>query len=172
MNTAETYLFFVVRDRILALPLASVRRVHQAVATTPLPDAPQTVLGVVNVHGRMIALVDPGVHLGFDPSPIRTSQAFLEIQAEYGPVLVLADTVLDVDFLQSENVIAAEDLIPGYHDVVSVSSFRDITVFVSDPDSFLTEDERAAVADAIIESPFEASRSEEIEDRDDMSDSL
>jgi len=47
-----------VDDRRYALPLSAVERIVRIVEVTPLPSAPEIVAGVVNVHGRVIPVVD------------------------------------------------------------------------------------------------------------------
>jgi purine-binding chemotaxis protein CheW len=48
----------------VALPAAAVEHVLRMVALTPLPDAPPGVVGVVNVHGTVLPVVDPRPRLG------------------------------------------------------------------------------------------------------------
>ncbi len=151
MSRAGTYLFFIVRDRTLAVPLASVRRVHQAVTSTPLPDQPESVVGVVNVHGRMVVLIDPAIRLGFPPTPVRASQAFIEIHTTQRDILVVADAILDVASLCSQDIVTAEELFPGYHGIVSIASFHSNPVFLSDPETLLSGAEHTAVDDAFAE---------------------
>ena len=44
-----------------ALPLSAVERSYRAVAVTPLPEAPEKVLGIVNVHGIVHPVIDTEV---------------------------------------------------------------------------------------------------------------
>ena len=41
-----------------ALPLAAVERVVQSVEVTPLPHAPAIVVGAINVHGRVLPVLN------------------------------------------------------------------------------------------------------------------
>jgi purine-binding chemotaxis protein CheW len=58
---------FTVSNHKFALPLDCVERVVRAVEVTPLPDMPETVAGVINVHGRLVPVVDMRRRL--QPSP-------------------------------------------------------------------------------------------------------
>ena len=47
-----------------AIELADVREVAEGPRVTPLPHAPETVLGIVNVRGTIVPLLDTGALLG------------------------------------------------------------------------------------------------------------
>ena len=47
-------IIFTLDDQRYALPLHAAQRVVHMVAITPLPDAPDVILGVVNFHGQII----------------------------------------------------------------------------------------------------------------------
>ena len=51
---------FSLDDRQFAVPLSAVMRVERIVAITPLPKAPEIVLGVVNMHGQVIPVSEKG----------------------------------------------------------------------------------------------------------------
>src|SRR5581483_884088 len=49
---------FTLANEKWALPASVVQRAVRAVEITPCPDAPDVVLGVINVHGRIIPVFD------------------------------------------------------------------------------------------------------------------
>jgi chemotaxis signal transduction protein len=52
--------------RAYALPVSRVGRILSMAAPTPLPDAPIGVVGIVNVHGVALPVVDPRPRLGLE----------------------------------------------------------------------------------------------------------
>jgi chemotaxis signal transduction protein len=56
-------LFFEVRGRRCALPVAVVREVMAAPPVTPVPGAPPSLRGLVPVHGQVLPLLDVGPQL-------------------------------------------------------------------------------------------------------------
>ncbi|MCB1111310.1 MAG: chemotaxis protein CheW [Chlamydiales bacterium] len=52
------YLSFEVENQRFAISIASVLRVTWAVAVTILPDSPSTTLGVVNIHGNIVPVIN------------------------------------------------------------------------------------------------------------------
>ncbi len=56
---------FVIVEQQYALPLSVVERVLPMVAVSPLPHAPSIALGVINLHGQIIPVLDIRRRLGF-----------------------------------------------------------------------------------------------------------
>ena len=50
-------------SRTVAVPLASARRVIARPELTPLPDAPPVVLGLANLRGEVVPVLDTGLLL-------------------------------------------------------------------------------------------------------------
>ena len=64
MTEGGQALVLAVGDDRYALPMAQVREVVEARVLTRLPEAPGTVLGLINVRGRVIPVLDLGLLLG------------------------------------------------------------------------------------------------------------
>jgi purine-binding chemotaxis protein CheW len=58
MNKATQLVVFALDEQRYALRLTAVERIVRAVEVTPLPKAPQIVLGVIDAQGRIIPVVD------------------------------------------------------------------------------------------------------------------
>src|SRR3989304_5552038 len=56
---------FALDGQRYGLPLARVERALPMVAVAPLPKAPAIALGVINLHGQVIPVLDVGRRLGF-----------------------------------------------------------------------------------------------------------
>ena len=65
---ADYLVVFTLAGQQLALPLAAVERIVRVVDVTPVPDAPPVVLGVINVQGRVVPVLDLRVWFG-PPAP-------------------------------------------------------------------------------------------------------
>ena len=68
-------------ERPVALPGASVERVLQMVALTPVPDLPPPVVGVINIQGSVLAVVDPRPSLDIPTAPWRLEQRLVLVRA-------------------------------------------------------------------------------------------
>ncbi len=53
------------RDALCALDAAGVQEVIRLAPVTPVPYAPAEVMGIVNLRGKIVTIVDLGLRLGF-----------------------------------------------------------------------------------------------------------
>jgi hypothetical protein len=77
-------LLIPVRDDWYAVDLASVREVLEAPRATRVPDAPRSVLGVINVRGSIVAVLDTATLLGLPP--LTEARAVVVLARDRGPV--------------------------------------------------------------------------------------
>ena len=98
---------FWLADQRLAVTLDQVVRVLPALQATPLPGAPEAVCGLVNVHGKLLPVVDLARRFGWvSPAP-GLWQPFIWLRSSTRELLL---PVARVESVCSE---AAEDFIPA-----------------------------------------------------------
>lgn len=76
-------LLLPIRDDRYALPLDRVAEVFETVPITRLPDAPRCVLGLMNVRGRVVPVLDLAVLLGLPP--LQEVAAVAVVRSARGP---------------------------------------------------------------------------------------
>src|SRR5690349_16320019 len=65
---ASAALFIKVRGESYALPMEAVSAVYEGVKVTPVPNVPAFALGIANIRGRVVFVLDLGVLLGIPDS--------------------------------------------------------------------------------------------------------
>ncbi len=132
-----------------ALNLAAVERVVRAVEFVNLPNAPAIVLGVINVHGRIIPLFDVRSRFGL---PIRglalTDQIIIALSGRRSVALV-ADSVQGVSGYSDESMIPTADIIPDNRLIRGVVALPDGLVLIHDLDAFLSPEEQRTLDEAM-----------------------
>ncbi len=79
-RVAQTTLLatFYVRGALFALDAAGVQEVIRLASVTPVRHAADEVVGVINLRGRIVTLLDPGMILGLGTTPAtRESRVFI-----------------------------------------------------------------------------------------------
>jgi len=79
-NAGQTGLLatFFIRDALCALDAAGVQEVIRLGPLTPVRHAPREVLGIINLRGRIVTILDAGLKLGCDPLvPTPESRIFI-----------------------------------------------------------------------------------------------
>lgn len=87
---------FFVRKALCALDAASVQEVIRVGPLTPVNHAPKEVLGIFNLRGRIVTIVDIGQLLGFTPTVIGPESRIFIIEDRSEFVGLLVDRVDEV----------------------------------------------------------------------------
>lgn len=133
----------------IGLELARVERVIAAVAVTPLPGAPEIVLGAFNLHGEIVPVLDVRRRFSRPTRPVRPEDHFVLVRAGERDVALVADAVEGVREIADEVVVPSAAVLPELRYVRGVVRTPDGLVLVHDLATFLSLDEAAALAAAL-----------------------
>lgn len=142
---------FVIDGQRYALPLSSVERVLPMVAVSPLPKPPTSVLGVINVHGQVIPVLDIRWRFGFSPHDYGPDAYLLMARTIRRTVALPVDGVLGVKEVQSEAVTPPDTIFPGIDHVAGIVTLSDGLLFIHDLNAFLSLDEEQQVTKVLEE---------------------
>jgi len=101
---------FNIAAQEFCISTTSVREIRGWTPATPLPHAPAFVLGVVNLRGVVLPIVDLAVRLGFPPTQPTARHAI--IVAEFGRQVagLLVDGVSDIFTAGEEQIQPTPDI--------------------------------------------------------------
>lgn len=133
----------------IALPLSSVERVVRAVCVTPLPAAPDIVLGVVNVRGRILPAVDLRRRFRLPKREIGLNDQLVVAHTGQRPVALVADRVDGVFEYDEPATVGAEAILPGLAYVEGVVKLDDGLILIHNLDRFLSLEEAASLDRAL-----------------------
>jgi len=103
-------LSFYLDEQLYALSLVQVRRVLPPVAISPLPRGPTAVIGMVNVAGEAIPVVDLRARLQLPSRELTLEDRLLWVLVAGRNLLLPVDAVDDVLSLSSAEILAADTL--------------------------------------------------------------
>jgi len=110
-----------------------VKRALRIVAITPLPDVPPWVLGVIDLHGRAIPVIDLRQRFGLPSREIQLDDRLLVVQMHQGTNALLIDEVTKVLELEPGQVEYFQGFEERHHSSVSaVIHQNDALVLVID----------------------------------------
>jgi purine-binding chemotaxis protein CheW len=94
------YLGFSLAGEMYAIELLRIREIIEHVPITRVPGMPRAVLGVINLRGRVVPVVDLVVKMGLEPRPITRWTCFVIVEVtldgERTTLGLLADSVSEV----------------------------------------------------------------------------
>ncbi|HUF27108.1 MAG TPA: chemotaxis protein CheW [Gemmatimonadaceae bacterium] len=99
----ERILLFSIGNRTFGCPVDAVREIIPSRRATRIPGAPEYVLGLVNLRGSILTIIDLGLRLE-EPTPARADGS--TILVEYGQKVVglTVDDVMDVQSIETERL--------------------------------------------------------------------
>lgn len=149
MAAPDPLLVFALDALRFALPLACVERVIHAVAITPLPNAPEVILGVINMGGRLVPVADIRKRFRLPARDIALGDHLVIARTPRRPLALVADAVHGVMPWSAQDSMALEKLVPGLEYVRGIAKTPDGLVLIHDLDRFLALDEEAALRQAM-----------------------
>ncbi|MBB5347913.1 chemotaxis protein CheW [Desulfoprunum benzoelyticum] len=141
MSGVETLLVFALAGLQCALEVTRIDRVVPAVAISPVPQAPPIVLGLVNVHGRILPVLD--IRRLFRLPVIATVPEHRMIIARTAsrPVVLVVDDVLGVAEFSGEDMVPPDQVYPGIEYLHGVTGIGAGIVYIYDLERFLSSAE-------------------------------
>lgn len=92
----EIMIRFRLGDERYALPARYAREVQPLRAYTPLFRTPPFIVGLVNIHGRLLTCLDLRPLLDLPVSPPAPGSSLIVLQVMSGDAVLLADSILDM----------------------------------------------------------------------------
>ena len=149
IGSPHSLLTFSIDKQLYALRLPAIERLVRMVEVTPLPTAPDIVIGVIDLQGRIIPVLN-----------LRKRLALPERQPQWNGHLIVAHTrtrcvALEVDSVRGiigqtgEEIRAAETVVPGIRHLAGVARLDDGILFIHDLDGFLSLEEEAGLNAAL-----------------------
>lgn len=145
MKKPDFLIVFSLDNQSYALPLSASERVVRMVAISPLPNAPDIIMGVVNFHGTVIPVINMRRRFGLPEREPSLSDQLVIAHSARRPVVLVADAVLDVIAYDAQSQIAAEDILSGVEYVEGVVKLTEGLIFIHDLDRFLSLEEEDAL---------------------------
>lgn len=123
------------------VPLELTRRATPMLAVSHLPDAPDIAIGVINLHGQVIPVLDIRRRFGLPPRAYGPEAHLLVVQTPQRTVAFPVDEVVGVEQYSFDQLTPSNHILPGLSQVAGVLTLEDDLLFVHDVDAFLSLDE-------------------------------
>jgi purine-binding chemotaxis protein CheW len=143
------FVVFSLEERRCALPVDAVREVLPAVEITPLPQAPPVCLGIVDVRGTVLPVVDPRQRFGLPPRELELSDRLVVARSASREVVLRVDAVEGVVAAEDASVIDPAAVVPGLELVRGIVRVAGALVLIHNLDAFLSLEESTALDRAL-----------------------
>ena len=105
----ETWVEFALAGEPFALPVSEVREILRVRDVTPVPHPPFPVVGVINLRGRVVPLLDLRARLGLTATPPDDASRIVLVESQQRRIGLLVDAVERVAQLAQSAMQAAPE---------------------------------------------------------------
>lgn len=120
-----------------------------AVAITPVPQLPPIIMGVVDVQGRIIPVINLRLKLGMPQREIALSDQLVIIQLEKRSVAFIVDQVADIINSSLYSLVAANDIYPEIKHLEGGLKVEDGLIFIHKPEQIFSFEEEMWLTEAL-----------------------
>lgn len=149
MSQNERYICFQLATEEFAIPLLSVREVIGLPEITPVPQTPPHFLGIMNLRGQIVSVMDLRVKLGLKPSTtVETAVIILDFKNfAIGMVVDCVSSVQEMNATEAASKPSLESS-KANEFVTGVFKKEDHLVLILDIGKALSLEDRAAIEKA------------------------
>jgi purine-binding chemotaxis protein CheW len=148
-SIADQMLVFALDEQRYALRLNSIKRIVRIPEITLLPNAPEIVLGVVNVQGRIIPVIDIRKRFRLAHRDLDLSYQLVIACTSHRNVALVVDAAIGVIERTEEGAIAAGRICPSLSYVEGVVKLHGGLILIHDLDTFLSLEEESVLEQAM-----------------------
>lgn len=133
-----------------ALFAADVQEVLRAAAPSPLPKAPSAILGVLNVRGTLVPVLDLRARFRLTPRPLRHSDHLIVVRPRDARTsAIVVDRAASLRALPVASIREAELRAAEAEHVGGIAALEDGSLVIYDLANFLAADEAVTLDEAL-----------------------
>ena len=152
MRSESQLVTFLLDGQYYALYLSAIERVIPSIEITTLPGAPDIILGIINVHGRIIPVVNIRKRFGLPGRNLFHTDHFIIADAAGRSVAIITDKVSDTIEYSLDSVIPGDAITPDLEYIDGVVKLKDGLVLIHNLKRFLALPERQALDQVLPQS--------------------
>lgn len=97
-------------EETYGINVMQVQEVLRYTEIAPVPGAPDYVMGIINLRGNVVTVIDTRARFGLPPSEITDSSRIVIIESDEHVVGILVDSVAEVVYLRSSEIDSAPNV--------------------------------------------------------------
>jgi purine-binding chemotaxis protein CheW len=137
------FVTFVLMDETYGINVMQVQEVLRVTEIAPVPGAPSYVLGIINLRGNVVTVVDTRTRFGLPSAEMDDSSRIIVIESDKQVVGILVDAVAEVVELRENEIDAAPNV--GTEDssryIQGVATREEGLLILVDLNKLLTDEE-------------------------------
>lgn len=144
MAYSDFLFVFSLEGRKFALHLSAVDKVIRSMEISPLPKAPEIVLGIISLWGRILPVLDIRKRFRLPEHETMLSDCLIIARTSKRTVVLMAEAALGL-VEETGPTVSAGDILPGLDYVEGVKKIGGDIILIHDLDTFLSLEEEKAI---------------------------
>ncbi|NOU50824.1 chemotaxis protein CheW [Pseudoalteromonas sp. JBTF-M23] len=101
---------YKLEDETYGINVMQVQEVLRYTEIAPVPGAPAYVLGIINLRGNVVTVIDTRARFGLVSADVTDNSRIVIIEAEKQVIGILVDSVAEVVYLRSSEIDSAPNI--------------------------------------------------------------
>lgn len=125
MEQINQYLIGTIDDQHFAIPVENISEVIRSVKITKVPEAPPAVLGIIDLGGEMIPVIDLRLQLGLSHREHGITERIIIFTKNNSKAAFLVDEVIDVIQVSRDQIQTKDSIMPGRENMlIGISKYK------------------------------------------------
>lgn len=139
---------YQLEDEVYGINVMQVQEVLRITEIAPVPGAPNYVLGIINLRGSVVTVIDTRSRFGLAPKETDDLSRIIIVEVNGNVIGMLVDSVAEVVYLHQSEIDTAPNVSndDSSRFIQGVCSREDYLLIIVDVDKFLSEEETADFA--------------------------
>lgn len=134
---------FQLEEETYGINVMQVQEVLRYSEIAPVPGAPSYVLGIINLRGNVVTVIDTRLRFGLPQTEVTDSSRIVIIESDKQVIGILVDSVAEVVYLKKSEIDTAPNVGTDESSrfIQGVSNREDELLILVDLDKMLTDEE-------------------------------
>lgn len=103
-DTSERVITFRINDELIGIDIRKIVKITKPLDITPVPNSGKAIIGVMNLRGSIIAIVDPKIMLDLPGKEHNDQQIIIVIDTELGQIGIVVEKIEGVATITEEQI--------------------------------------------------------------------
>lgn len=142
---------FKLFDQRFALKIQCVDRIVPIVEINSLPNMPDYISGVINLHGEVIPVINMHILFNLQEKKLELSDQLIIVNNTSGRYALWVDNTNEVIDVSETDIVNADDIVDSVPYIKGILKGKDGLVFINDTEKFLSPEELSLLNKALRE---------------------
>jgi purine-binding chemotaxis protein CheW len=128
---ASSYLFFTLGEEQYAIDVSSVKEIRPLSQYAVVPCSPKPIIGVVNIRGNIICLVDVRRFFNLPERENKVASKVIVVEVGEWRLGIVADQVCGVNSIANSEISTVTEALSGIDEELTLGITKDMTVILN-----------------------------------------